>query len=126
MEGLTNFSQTISLVNLQDTVTKSQMFMNSIDKYLRIQKNKTLDDVLQSGTLFDLDDDIYERAMGDTLKSVFAEDYTKSEKLAGLVGGAARAVEGASRFPGIGFILPFGRFMNNVVATTYRYSPLAF
>jgi hypothetical protein len=126
VEGLTNFSQTISLVNLQDTVTKSQMFMNSIDKYLRIQKNKTLDDVLQSGTLFDLDDDIYERAMGDTLKSVFAEDYTKSEKLAGLVGGAARAVEGASRFPGIGFILPFGRFMNNVVATTYRYSPLAF
>ena len=122
VEGLTNFSQTISLVNLQDTVTKSQMFMNSIDKYLRIQKNKTLDDVLQSGTLFDLDDDVYERAMGDTLKSVFAEDYTKT---GGLIGLAAKGVEAASNFPGVGFILPFGRFMNNVVATTYRHSPLA-
>ena len=28
--------------------------------------------------------------------------------------------------PGVGFILPFGRFMNNVVASSYQWSPLAY
>ena len=39
------------------------------------------------------------------------------------VGSLAKVVETASNAPGIGFILPFGRFMNNVVATGYRYGP---
>jgi hypothetical protein len=53
---------------------------------------------------------------------VFAEDYTKDATF----GGLAKIVENASNTPGIGFVLPFGRFMNNVVATAFRYSPVAF
>ena len=122
VEGTVNAAQNISMVNLQDTLTKSQMFMSSIDKNLRLIKGKTFDDVLEEGNLIDVDDEVMERAMSETLKSVFAEDYTKDATF----GGLAKIVENASNTPGIGFVLPFGRFMNNVVATAFRYSPVAF
>jgi len=123
IEGTVNTAQNISMVNLQDTLTKSQMFMGSIDKNLRLLKGKTFDDVLEEGNLIDVDDEVLERAMSETLKSVFAEDYTRDGTFLSKM---ASIVEYASNTPGIGFVLPFGRFMNNVVATSYRYSPLAF
>ena len=124
VEKYTNLAQKISLVNLQDSLTKSQMFMGSIDKYTRLLKGKTFQDVLESGSLIDLDQEVMDRAMGDTLKSVFAEDYTASKSLGGLAGIMAKGVETASNMPGVGFILPFGRFMNNVVATAYQWNPV--
>ena len=122
VEGTVNAAQNISMVNLQDTLTKSQMFMGSIDKNLRLLKGKTFDDVLAEGNLIDVDDEVMQKAMSETLKSVFAENYTKDPTF----GGLAKIVENASNTPGIGFVLPFGRFMNNVVATAFRYSPVAF
>ena len=120
VEGLTRTSQAVSMVDLQDTLTKSQAFMAGIDKQLRLQKDTTLNAILDKGNLIDIDEGVMEKAMSETLKAVFAEDYTRSgtvvSKMAGLV-------ETASNAPGIGFILPFGRFMNNVVATAYRYGP---
>ena len=123
VEGLTRTAQTFSMVDLQDTLTKSQAFMAGIDKQLRLQKDTTLDAILEKGNLIDIDEGVMEKAMGETLKAVFAEDYTKS---GGFVSLMAKGVETASNAPGIGFILPFGRFMNNVVATAYRYGPGAY
>ena len=123
-ESLTNKAQKISLVNLQDSLTKSLMFMNSVDKYSRLLKGKTFQEVLETGSLVDLDNEVMDRAMSDTLRSVFAEDYTASKSLAGFAGGMAKAVETASNTPGIGFVLPFGRFMNNVMATAYQWNPI--
>ena len=119
-----NLAQTISLVNLQDSLTKSQMFMTSIDKYLRLNKGKKLQEVLEEGNLLDLDEEVMGRALSDTMRSVFSEDYTKSKSFGGLAGNLARTVEGLSNTPGIGFVLPFGRFMNNVMATAYQWNPV--
>ena len=123
VEGLTRTAQTFSMVDLQDTLTKSQAFMAGIDKQLRLQKDTTLNAILEKGNLIDIDEGVMEKAMSETLKAVFAEDYTRSGKV---VGDLAKLVENASNAPGIGFILPFGRFMNNVVATAYRYGPGAY
>ncbi len=123
VEGLTRTAQAFSMVDLQDTLTKSQAFMAGIDKQLRLQKDTTLNAILERGSLIDIDEGVMEKAMSETLKAVFAEDYTKSGKV---VGSLAKVVETASNAPGIGFILPFGRFMNNVVATGYRYGPGAY
>jgi len=117
-----NLAQTISLVNLQDSLTKSQMFMTSIDKYLRLNKGKKLQEVLEEGNLLDIDEDVMNRAMSDTLRSVFSEDYTKSKSFGGIAGNFAKIVEQASNTPGVGFVLPFGRFMNNVMATAYQWN----
>ena len=123
-EAVVNLAQTISLVNLQDSLTKSQMFMTSIDKYLRLNKGKTFQETLESGNLLDIDEDVMNRALSDTLRSVFAEDYTKSKSFGGLAGKFAGFVEEASNTPGVGFVLPFGRFMNNVMATAYQWNPV--
>jgi len=123
VEGLTRTAQAFSMVDLQDTLTKSQAFMAGIDKQLRLQKDTTLNAILEKGSLVDIDEGVMEKAMSETLKAVFAEDYTKSGKV---VASLAKSVETLSNAPGIGFILPFGRFMNNVVATAYRYGPGAY
>ena len=123
VEGLTRTAQAFSMVDLQDTLTKSQAFMAGIDKQLRLQKDTTLNAILEKGSLVDIDEGVMEKAMSETLKAVFAEDYTKSGKV---VASLAKTVETLSNAPGIGFILPFGRFMNNVVATAYRYGPGAY
>lgn len=106
-------------VRVQDTFTKSQMFMTEMDKYLRINKNTTLEAVINGGDTALIDDDIIGAALDTTMKSVFSKDYTTDDQL---LGGAAKWVEGLSNLPGLGTILPFGRFFNNVIATTYQWS----
>jgi hypothetical protein len=61
-------------------------------------------------------------ALDTTLKSVYSKDYTGQDQL---LGGVAKFVETISNTPVLGTVLPFGRFMNNVVATTYQFSPFA-
>ena len=140
-EGIADAASTLSGVRLQDSVTKSQVFLTSIDKQLRLQKNMTFSEALQKGDLSDLSDDVVDKALEDTMKSVFSFDYTKKadvestgnifrDKIAqafdspGTAGRTlAKLVERASSNPFIGFVLPFGRFMNNVVAFTYSWSP---
>ena len=70
----------------------------------------------------EITEDVIQAAIDGTLKSVYAKDYTQQDQLLGQV---AKLVETASNTPGIGTIIPFGRFMNNVVASAYQWSPLA-
>ena len=116
-------SMTITGVRIQDTFTKSQMFMTELDKFVRLKHDKDLIDVLKSGDLTVLDDDVIGGAVDTTLRSVFSKDYTTDDQYLGAV---ARAVEQASNTPVLGTVIPFGRFMNNVVATAYQWSPLSF
>jgi hypothetical protein len=134
-ESVAEAAANVSGVRLQDTVTKSQMFMSSIDKELRIRKQKTFMDVIKSGDLSDLDDETIGSALEETMKSVFSADYTKALKKRAPEDTAfldfptsvgryfAKGVETISNLPGMGFILPFGRFMNSVVAYSYNWGP---
>ena len=82
-EGVVDFANKVSAVKLQDSVTKSQMFMASIDKQLRLQKATSFSEVLSKGDLTAVDNDIMDAAsLDDTMKSVFAFDYTKKAKSA--------------------------------------------
>ena len=120
---MVDFANKVSAVKLQDSVTKSQMFMASIDK--QFTKATSFSEVL-SGDLTAVDNDIMDVAFDDTMKSVFAFDYTKKamsanaeaffRSPANLGASIAKGVETVSNLPiSFGFILPFGRFMNNVI-----------
>ena len=109
----------ITGVRIQDSFTKSQMFMGELDKYLRLKHDKSLWDVIKSGDTALIDDDVQGAALDGTLRSVFAKDYTKDKYLLSEV---AKGVEKVSNIPIIGTVIPFGRFMNNVVATSYDLS----
>jgi hypothetical protein len=120
IERLTNASMNITGVRIQDTFTKSQMFMTELDKYLRLKKETSLKTVLKEGRLEEIDDDVIGAAIDTTLRSVFSKDYTTKDQAFGEI---AKFVEKASNTPGLGTIIPFGRFMNNVVATAYQWGP---
>ncbi len=120
-EAIADASAKATGVKIQDSFTKSQMFMTEMDKYLRMTKNTTLKQALTDDSI-EITEDVIQAALDSTLKSVYAKDYTTDDQL---LKGVAKLVESASNTPGIGFIIPFGRFMNNVVASAYQWSPLA-
>jgi len=129
-ESIADGAATLSGVRLQDSVTKSQVFMNSLDKQLRIQKQMTFSDAIEKGDFSELSEEVVDKALEDTMKSVFSFDYTKQLENVNIFDRPgyygrelAKAVEFVSGNPVGGFILPFGRFMNNVVAFSYAWGP---
>jgi len=123
IEAGANAAADASGVRVQDSFTKSQMFITEIDKYLRISKDVTLKEALMSDEAY-IDDNVMQAALDATLKSVYSKDYTSKDQPQ-LLRSTAKLVETVSNTPGIGTILPFGRFMNNVVATSYQWSIFA-
>ena len=119
VETVTNAANRLTGVRVQDTFTKSQMFMTELDKYLRIKKDKTLQEVLNDGSIDLIDDGVIGSALDTTLKSVFSKDYTTDDQL---LSQAAKFTESISNIPVLGTVLPFGRFFNNVIATSYQWS----
>ena len=122
IEAGANAASNISGVRIQDSFTKSQMFMTEMDKYMRLNKNMTLREAIERGEEPDLE--VIQGALDSTLKSVFSKDYTTTEQPE-LLRTAAKMAETFSNTPGFGTLLPFGRFFNNVIATAYQWSPLA-
>ena len=120
-EAVANAANTITGVRIQDSFTKSQMFMNEMDKYVRLKHNVSLMDVLKSGDIAKLDDEVMANSLDTTMKSVFSKDYTTGDQLP-FIATTAKFVEDFSNIPVLGTILPFGRFMNNVVATGYQWT----
>ena len=125
IEKVVGAANDITGVRIQDSFTKSQMFMAELDKYLDLKHKKTLADVLAEGNLDLIDEEVTGLALDTTMKSVFAKDYTTKDQAIG-IRNAAKLVETFSAIPGLGTILPFGRFMNNVVASAYQWGPLSF
>ena len=127
-EQITEAANRLTGVRIQDSFTKSQIFMTELDKYIKIKSGKTgketnLLEVLESGNLDVIDDEILGSALDSTLRSVFSKDYTIQGET--LLAPLAKQVESFSNIPVLGTLLPFGRFMNNVIATTFQWSPLA-
>lgn len=122
VEKFTTAATQITGVRVQDSFTKSQMFMTEMDKYLRLSKKTSLKEVLQKGNLEVIDDNVIGAALDTTMRSVFSKDYTTDDQM---LKGVAKLVENISNTPGLGTILPFGRFMNNVVATAYQWGPVS-
>ena len=149
-EATVKMAQDISMVRLQDTLTKSQAFINNLDKHLRLDKGMSLNEALRKGDIRTLDADVMSKAGGDTLESVFSKDYRAKSRIGdqkageyflGPVGQAialpgeklnrfgnimASVVETISNNSMLGYYLPFGRFMNNVVATAYKWGPAGY
>lgn len=128
-EQITEAANRLTGVRIQDSFTKSQIFMTELDKYLRIKsgqaggKETNLEELLNTGQLDLLDDEIIGSALDSTLRSVFSKDYTIEGQT--LLAPLAKQVESFSNIPVLGTVLPFGRFMNNTVATAFQWSPLA-
>ena len=140
VEAVTTAANQLTGVRIQDSFTKSQMYMSELDKAIRLNnggrlaeiypEGTTLKQVLQDGNIELIDETMSNTALGTTLESVFSKNYTVAAKDSGMTGEllskSANFVETLSNTPLLGTIMPFGRFFNNVVASSYKWSPLAY
>ena len=109
-EQTTEAANRLTGVRIQDSFTKSQIFMTELDKYLRIKsgqaggKETNLEELLNTGQLDLLDDEIIGSALDSTLRSVFSKDYTIEGQT--LLAPLAKQVESFSNIPVLGTVLP--------------------
>jgi hypothetical protein len=112
-----DFLQLMTGVTAQDTYTKSIEFITQLDKNIRKHYGKSYDDFIKSPKArkkmatkkFAI---IEAKAVDDTMKTIFS----KSHKNAAPLGQVAGFIEDMRQIPGLGMLVPFGRFFNNTMA----------
>ena len=121
--------QKLTLVQAQDAFTKSQEFLFQMDKKLRATTGKGWNDFYRAEKIGDMDlqkymatseyRDIEASAVDDTLEAIFSKSYKGRDTLGTLAG----YLEDARNLPGIGMMVPFGRFFNNTIAFLGKNTP---
>ena len=106
--------QKINFVTAQDVFSKSQEFVFQMDKALRIGYNKSWSEFYKdpdvgATMLTETYQEIVEKAVYETQKATFSKSYKETSAV-------AEVIEEARNIPGIGLLVPFGRFFNNTVA----------
>lgn len=142
MDSAVDFAQRISFVQAQDTFTKSQEFMYQLDRALRqgieltdsagkkvtktfkggyaefmdTAKNPDLRKILFSSDWRKVEAGVVDR----TLEAIFSKSY----KGKGTLGEVATLIEDMRNIPGLGMLVPFGRFFNNTMSFMFTSSGL--
>tara|TARA_R110001599_G_scaffold301813_1_gene507444 strand:- start:40 stop:3534 length:3495 start_codon:yes stop_codon:yes gene_type:complete len=116
--------QTMTLVNAQDSFTKSQEFIFQMDKVLRSATDRGFTDFYnwEGATKFMASKEYRQLeavAVDRTLEAVFSKSY----KAPNAMGQIAGMIEDARNIPGIGLLVPFGRFWNSTVAFAGKNAP---
>ena len=117
--------QNITFVRSQDILTKSQEYVFQMDKNLRIAFGKTWNEFYNSPDAAKLMATkefkaLEEAAVAKTLEHTFGKSYKGS----GPLGEVASVIEDARNIPGLGMMVPFGRFFNNTIDFAAKNSPL--
>jgi hypothetical protein len=119
------YAQKLMLVNAIDTFTKSQAYIGNLDRYLRNKYNMgfmeftrqsdvDLRKQISSQEFFEMTAEVTDR----TLEDIFTKSYQKAGLPVGMQE-IATALEKVGDIPGLGTLLPFGKFMNNTLALLY-------
>jgi hypothetical protein len=129
IEKAMSFMQTVYGVKAQDIFTKTQEFMYSIDKQMRLRYGKTYSEVLTDGDLWrkmrsDEWLELQTVAVDDALRNVYAKSYGKDPK--GLLTYTAKILEDMRNHLGIGAMVPFGQFFNNTLGHMFDYSGISY
>lgn len=116
-------AQKISFVNAQDVMTKSFSGIRELDKQVRLEHGMSLTKLVETGQHHLISEKAWEKAVLALQDTTFSRDFSKDKSLFGQWAGL---IQRASNVPGLGFVFPFGQFVNSVVAFSYKYSPAAF
>jgi hypothetical protein len=128
---VSDLAQTVALGNAQDGATKAIEFFAQLDKLIRRPREEGGYGMSYADFISDKAGDkihpaakmmseryvkLEAKAVDETLKATFGKSY----KGQGALGEVAGAIEDARKIPGIGLLVPFGRFFNNTVALMYE------
>tara|TARA_B100001939_G_scaffold346005_1_gene363844 strand:+ start:4204 stop:7659 length:3456 start_codon:yes stop_codon:yes gene_type:complete len=123
-DELIDIVQTMTLVNAQDSFTKSLEFTTQMDKLLRTAYGRGWNEFYSwDGAAKAMTSKEYRlleaEAVDKTLEAIFSKSYAGP----GPLGQIAEVIEDARNLPFIGLQIPFGRFFNNTVAFAGRNTP---
>jgi hypothetical protein len=121
-EAISDAAAQISGVKVQDVYTKAFSFMGEFDRLVRTEMGVSTEELLATGRIADIPREIWDKASEVALRDTFSADYTRGR---GTFNHLAKFVENLSSTPFVGFLFPFGRFMNNNLAFIMQYSPIA-
>lgn len=118
--------QLLTLVKGQDAFTKSQEFVYQLDKNLRVAFDKSWDEFFtQPDAAKFINTKAYREVEQKALQTTLERISSKSYKGTGLTGEIASIIEDSRNIPGLGLLVPFGRFFNNTVDFTIQNTPMA-
>ena len=117
-DDFVEFAQSIGLVKMQDVFTKSQEFVHQLDKNLRLSFNKSWSEFFTDKNASRLMNTrqyklAVARASEETQRAIFSLSFKNRTTTLGEFAGL---VEDARKVPGLGLLVPFGRFFNNTIA----------
>lgn len=123
LESVLDKAGSASLMKAQDSWTKSFSVITALDRQTRLTYKTSLVDMIENGRIDELTDEMWHKAINSSLEDTMAQDFTKGF---GHLSKVADAIESISKLPGVGFLFPFGRFVNNNLAFILQYSPVSF
>jgi hypothetical protein len=124
-EGGIDIVQAATFVDAQDIWTKSQEYVFQMDKNLRTTFNMSFDEFYTSPDAQKVMatkryKQLEATAVDKTLEMTFSKSY-KGKKALGEIAGF---IEDARNIPGLGALVPFGKFFNNTIDFTIKNSPI--
>lgn len=130
LDKLMNTIQTAYGVKAQDFLMKTQEYMYSLDKQVRLKYGETLQEFMSRDNAYEYLSEgvtdaykefaeIESRAVSEALENTFSKSYADVE---GVIGTVAEVIETARNVPIIGALVPFGQFFNNTIAFMANHS----
>jgi hypothetical protein len=124
-EKYVDAANTATFVKHQDIFTKSQEYVFQMDKNLRVSFGKSWNEFYNSPDANKIMATKQYKALEETAVSKTLEHtFSKSYKGTTALGEIAGFIEDARNIPGLGLMVPFGRFFNNTVDFTVKNTPV--
>jgi hypothetical protein len=124
VEGGVDVAQAATFVDAQDIYTKSQEYVFQMDKNLRVAFGKGWNEFYNSADAQKIMatkqyKQLETTAVDQTLEKTFSKSYKGKKAL----GEFAGFIEDARNIPGLGALVPFGKFFNNTIDFMVKNSP---
>lgn len=124
LDNTIDIIQTLSLVSAQDAYTKSQEFVFQMNKQLKIATGKGWNDFYTSDSAKKfMATKEYRQLEANAVELTSEAIFSKSYKNKGALGQIAGMIEDARNIPGLGMLIPFGRFYNSTIAFAGKNTP---
>lgn len=119
--------QTATFVHAQDAVTKSQEYVSQMNKSLRTTFGKSWNEFYSNPDAIKImATKEYKQMEANAVSKVLENTFSKSYKGKNPLGEVAGFIEDARNIPGLGFMVPFGRFFNNTIDFGVKNTPASF
>lgn len=124
LDSYINGIQTATFVHAQDALTKSQEYVGQMNKMIREHFKMSWNEfynhpdairIMASKEYKQLE----ANAVAKTLENTFSKSYKGGTPLGEIAG----MIEDARNIPGLGFMIPFGRFFNNTIDFGVKNAP---